>query len=80
MPKRLSIRFKLFCIYSLVATAVFSCGFTMYYVHVKNYLEQQIINALTLSNESIKGLIETAGTVSIKIRLRTIAEKKSGNH
>ena len=75
MPKRLSIRFKLFCIYSLVATVVFSCGFTMYYIHVKNYLEQQIINTLTLSNESIKGLIETAGIVSIKIRLRTIAEK-----
>jgi diguanylate cyclase (GGDEF)-like protein/PAS domain S-box-containing protein len=75
MPKRVSIRFKLFCIYSLVATAVFSCGFTMYYIHVKNYLEHQIINALTLSNESIKDLIQTAGTVSIKIRLRTIAEK-----
>lgn len=75
MPKRLSIRFKLFLIYSLTATVVFSCGFSIYYIHVKSYLEHQIKNALTLSNQSITGLIETAGTVSIKIRLRTIAEK-----
>ncbi|WP_321493789.1 EAL domain-containing protein [uncultured Desulfobacter sp.] len=75
MPRRISIRFKLFFIYSLVATAVFSCGFTMYYVHVENYLEHQIKTALTFSNQSIKGLIETAGTVSIKIHLRAIAEK-----
>ncbi|MDQ1270118.1 MAG: hypothetical protein QG618_1428, partial [Thermodesulfobacteriota bacterium] len=75
MPKRLSIRFKLFFIYSLVATAVFSCGFTTYYIHVKNHLENQIKTALTLSNQAITGLIETAGTVSIKSHLRAIAKK-----
>ncbi|WP_020589207.1 EAL domain-containing protein [Desulfobacter curvatus] len=75
MPKRLSIRFKLFVIYALVATIVFSCGFTMFYIHVKNHLEHQIKTALTFSNQAITSLIETAGTVSIKIRLRTIAEK-----
>jgi len=75
MFKRLSIRFKLFFIYSLVATAVFSCGFTLYYIHVKKILEHQIKTALTLSNQSIAGLIETAGTASIKIHLRAIAEK-----
>ncbi|NDY73678.1 diguanylate cyclase [Desulfobacter hydrogenophilus] len=75
MPKRLSIRIKLFFIYSLVATAVFLCGFTIYYIHVKSHLEHQIKNALTLSNASITALIKTVGTVSIKIHLRTIAEK-----
>ena len=78
MLRRLSIRFKLFFIYSLVSTAVFSCGFTMYYIHVKNHLEQQIETALRFSNQSITGLIETAGTVSIKIHLRAVAEKKLG--
>jgi len=75
MSKRLPIRFKLFLIYSLVATVVFSCGFSMYYIHVKNYLEHHIKNALTRSNQSITSLIETVGTVSIKIHLRAIAEK-----
>lgn len=79
MPKRLSIRFKLFFIYSLVATAVFSCAFTVFYIHVRNHLEHQIKHALTLSNQAITSLIETAGTVSIKIRLRTIAEKNLEN-
>ncbi len=75
MSKRLPIRFKLFFIYSLVATAVFSCSFSMYYIHVKNHLDHQIKTALTRSNQSITGLIETVGTVSIKIHLRAIAEK-----
>ncbi|WP_320044697.1 EAL domain-containing protein [uncultured Desulfobacter sp.] len=75
MPKRLSIQFKLFFIYSLVATVVFSCSFTIYYIHVKRHLEHQIKNALILSNHAITDLMETAVTVSIKIRLRTIAEK-----
>ncbi|MCG8551934.1 MAG: EAL domain-containing protein [Desulfobacterales bacterium] len=74
MPKRLPIRFKLFFIYSLVSIAVFSCGFTIYYRHVKKHLEHQIKNALILSNQSIKGMIETAGTVSIKVHLRCVAE------
>lgn len=75
MPNRLSIRFKLFFIYSIVSIAVFSCGFTVYYSHVKKHLEHQIKNALILSNQSITDMIETAGTVSIKIYLRSIAEK-----
>ncbi len=75
MLKRLPIRLKLFFIYSLVATAVFSCGFTAYYIHVKAHLEHQIKTALALSNQSITSMIETAGTVSIKSHLRAIAEK-----
>lgn len=75
MPKRLSIRFKLFFIYSLVSIVIFSCSFTIYYSHVKKHLEHQVINALMLSNQSITGMIETAGTVSIKTYLRSIAQR-----
>ena len=75
MIKNLSIRFKLFFIYSLVAIVVFSTGFSLYYIQVKRHLEHQIETALSLSNKSITGLIETAATVSIKAHLRAVAQK-----
>ena len=59
----------------MVAIIVFTSSFTVFYIQVKAHLEHQIKTALSLSNQSIADLIDTAGTVSIKLHLRAIAQK-----
>ncbi len=75
MFKDFSIRFKLLLYYSLVFTISLCLCSVLLYFSIQKTITQNIENELENTTQSILNMVRTAADVSIKNRLRAIAEK-----
>ncbi|MCF8075145.1 MAG: cache domain-containing protein [Desulfotignum sp.] len=73
--KNLSIKLKLFILYSFVFVLILTISFSLLFFQIKWNLEDRIRQELNQSNKTISDMVETAATVSIKNHLKAIAEK-----
>jgi PAS domain S-box-containing protein len=75
MLKDLSIRVKLLLYYSFVFTISLCLCSVILYISIQRTLTENIENELENTTQSILNMVRTAADVSIKNRLRAIAEK-----
>ena len=76
--KNLPIRLKLFFPYSLVFLVSFTLGFGLVFFEIRKNMEARIMDELKGTNRIISTLVSTIAQVSVKNRLRAIAERNHG--
>ncbi len=75
MLKNLPIRYQLLLHYSMIFTLTLSLGSVFIYVIIQRTIKANIESELAHTTQAIHNMVKTAADVSIKNRLRAIAEK-----